>query len=280
MRVNRSFIASLAVLVSFGLAVGCEDDNNNNGGTGGKGGGGTGGALTGGTGGTGLGGSGGISGSGGSGGLGGTSGTGGTGGSAAMTGDGGISDGATADGASDGGTMPLSDPASAGVMLEANNGEVAAGEVAVARAQRTDVRAFAQQMISDHTAANQRLLMLTQRLGIMPVDSAQRRTLAMMAQTLINQLWMTSGPAFDTTYVQSQVLAHQQVLMLLDTSLIPGAQNAELKAELMATRMTVAMHLSAAQALLSADAGAGADGAGGGMDGGADGGADASTSGP
>jgi putative membrane protein len=278
MRVNRSSLGvSLAVILSLGLAIGCEDDNNNNGGASGSGGTGTGGiAGTGGSGGSGG------SGFGGSGGLGGTSGTGGTGGSGVMTGDGGTSDGSmtgdggiadgsmTGDGGGDAGTMPLSEPISAGIMLEANHGEVAAGELAVTRAQSAAVRSFAQQMITDHNAANMRLLMLTQSLGITPADSAQRRMLAMMAQTVMNQLWMVTGAAFDTAYVQSQVQAHQQVLMLLDTSLIPGAQNAQMKAELMATRMTVAMHLAVAMSLASPDGGAGTDGASGGADGGAD----------
>jgi putative membrane protein len=267
MRTHRSRLAWLICLGAVAaLPASCSDDNNN--------------IVR-------LDGSAGIADGGGTGGFSGADGSAGADGGGARDGsvqDGNLADGAgdgALDGAQDGSTMPLSDPAAAvGVMLEANNGEIAAGAQALARAQASAVRDFAMMMISDHTDANQRLAMLAQNLGIMPVDSPQRRTLAMMAQAALDQLWQTSGAAFDMAYVQSQVVMHQQVLQLLDNVLIPGAQNMQLKTELMAARMTVAMHLAAAQALLARDGGAGADGAsdaavdGGSVDGGGDSGAD------
>jgi putative membrane protein len=246
-------ITSLAFSLVLAAGAGCDDNNDNNSRVDGS---------------AGTGGSGGTFGDGG-GGLGG-------GGSGGAGQDGGFTVDAAGDASGDASTTPLADPAAAGVMLEANNGEIAAGQQATARATSAAVKSFGQQMVTDHTAANQRLLALLQRVGISPTDSPQRQMLAMQAQSTLDLLWTRTGAAFDTAYIQSQVLMHQQVLNLLDTVLIPGAQNAELKAELTTTRATVAAHLAAAQALQGADGGAGDAGSDAAVDGGtADSGGDA-----
>jgi putative membrane protein len=200
-------------------------------------------------------------GTGGSGGTGGTGGT-GTGGSTGTS----SLDGGVDAAAGDGGTT-LSDSQAAGVMMEANSGEVMVGNLAVSRAQGASVRAFAQQMVTDHSMANQKLMMLLQRVGLSAGDSPVRQMLAMAAQTTLTQLSAQTGAAFDAAYLASQVSMHQQVLKLLDDVLIPSAQNADLKAELVSARATVAMHLSTAQSLAASgggDGGTAADGASGG----------------
>src|SRR4051812_49832530 len=72
-------------------------------------------------------------------------------------------DGDTQLGRQDGGVTgdagaPLSDAEALGFALEANSGEIAAANVALARAQVPAVVAFAARMVDEHTAANQRLL--------------------------------------------------------------------------------------------------------------------------
>jgi putative membrane protein len=233
---------------------GCSDDNN----TITDGGAGSGGSNTGGTGGTGTGG-----GTGGSVGSGGTGTGGGAGDAGTSSGDAGL------DGGGDGG-IRLTDSEAAGVMMEANSGEVMIGNLATTKAMNAQVMAFAQQMVTEHTMANNRLMMLLQSdAGITAASSSTRQMLAMMAQMTLTQLSGLTGAAFDSAYISSQVTMHQQVLTLLDQVLIPSAQNAALKTELMSARATVMMHLTAAQTLAA-------------MVGGADGGAglDAATDGP
>jgi putative membrane protein len=58
-----------------------------------------------------------------------------------------------------------------------------------------------------------------------------------------------SGAEFDRAYIANKVTYHQTVLDAIDNTLIPNAQNAELRALLEQTRPAVAAHLQHAQEL-------------------------------
>ncbi|HVU52381.1 MAG TPA: DUF4142 domain-containing protein [Polyangia bacterium] len=171
-------------------------------------------------------------------------------------------DGSAGTGGADAGEV-LSDAQIAGVMIDANSGEVHAADVANGRTKTPAVRSFAALMITDHTAANHSLDMVLDAQGLFASDSGTRQLLATQAQQTLAQLWSVPRADFDLTYAMAQVTMHQMVLGLLDDTLIPQAQNAALKAALQAARMTVATHLADAEALLASltgDGGAG-DGA-------------------
>jgi putative membrane protein len=58
-----------------------------------------------------------------------------------------------------------------------------------------------------------------------------------------------SGAAFDQAYIDHEVAFHQAVLDALDKTLIPSAQNAELKALLVKVRPAFVAHLEHAKQL-------------------------------
>jgi len=58
-----------------------------------------------------------------------------------------------------------------------------------------------------------------------------------------------SGADFDKAYVNAEVDLHQSVLDQLDNTLIPSAQNAELKSLLEQARPTISAHLDHAKSL-------------------------------
>ena len=55
------------------------------------------------------------------------------------------------------------------------------------------------------------------------------------------------GAAFDKAYVDHEVAYHQAVIDAVDKTLIPGAQNAELKALLVKVRPAFVAHLEHAK---------------------------------
>jgi putative membrane protein len=57
------------------------------------------------------------------------------------------------------------------------------------------------------------------------------------------------GAAFDKAYIDNEVSYHQAVLKALDDTLIPNAQNADLKSLLTSVRAVAATHLDHAQHL-------------------------------
>jgi predicted outer membrane protein len=277
-RMTGLFVAVVAA--SAMGALGCDDNNCSTGsggagghpGAGGQGSGGTGSGGRGGAAGAG-GAAGGSVGFGGRAGVGGAGGRGASGGAAGAAGAVGGGSGVGGRGGAGGTAVPaLTDAEIAGVMIEVNNGEIAAGGVADSRAENASVRAFAATMVADHTNANHSLSTALQQAGITASDSSDRQSLAAGATETTMMLWSVAAASFDATYVQSQVTMHMMVLQLLDTRLIPGTQSQALKTELQAARATVMNHLTGAQQL-QAQLAAGAGGAGGGTGAGGHGGA-------
>lgn len=82
----------------------------------------------------------------------------------------------------------LTDPQIAAVMTVANNGEIQQGNLALMRAQSPDVRSFAKQMVSDYTAANQRLTMILAQQGINPTENNLSAQLTKEAMDALNML--------------------------------------------------------------------------------------------
>jgi len=145
-----------------------------------------------------------------------------------------------------GGAVALSDSEILKVVATANQGEIAAAQVAKAGAHAASVASFAQMMITDHSASNDALLALVSKNHIAPAASALSEHLEEEAATALRTLSDADATHFDATYMQSQVKMHQEVLTLLDNQLIPLAHDADLETLLVSTRATVATHLQQA----------------------------------
>jgi putative membrane protein len=146
-------------------------------------------------------------------------------------------------------TPTMSDAQIAHVVMTANSGDSASGVFAQANARNAQVKEYAQMMVRDHGGANKQLWELTQRLSITPEEAEVSRQLLMDVETGKANLTGKTGAEFDRIYIDQEVQLHQKVLDQLDQVLIPGTQNAELKALLQAIRPTVSMHLERAKVL-------------------------------
>lgn len=142
----------------------------------------------------------------------------------------------------------LTDAQIASVLTTANEGEVQQNTVAASKASAPEARAFAQDLISMHQAAQTRLNTLLTGLNITAADNPVSQQLQAASLNIVTTLQDASG-AFDMTYLQSQIDVHIQVLNLIDQTLLPSAQNAQLRSELAVVRGEVAMHLARARAL-------------------------------
>ena len=92
------------------------------------------------------------------------------------------------------------------------------------------VRAFAQQMVGDHTAVNNQALALVKKLNVKPEDNPTSQSLTKQAEATRNKFTSLNGAAFDKAYIDNEVAYHKTVNTALSDTLIPDAQNAELKA--------------------------------------------------
>jgi len=135
------------------------------------------------------------------------------------------------------------------IAVTANSIDSAAGVTAKGKGTAKDVKEFAQMMITDHGTVNKQAVALAQKLGVTPEDNDVSRSLKAGADSSQTALQGKTGADFDRAYIDREVGYHQAVLDALDNTLIPSAQNAELKALLQKVRPNVAAHLQRAKAI-------------------------------
>jgi putative membrane protein len=142
-----------------------------------------------------------------------------------------------------------SDAQIAHIAVTANSIDSAAGVLAKSKAQSKAVKDFAQTMITDHTQVNKQAVALATKLGVTPEDNDVSRQLQAGAQESQTNLQGKTGADFDSAYIDHEVAFHQAVLDALDKTLIPDAQNAELKELLTKVRPAIAAHLDRAKGI-------------------------------
>ena len=151
----------------------------------------------------------------------------------------------TAPGATTGGKLAHADSSFIENASQSGLFEVEESQLALSRSQNTQVKAFAQQMVDDHTKANQELMGLAQQKGVKVADKP-----SMMMRGKIDVL-KARKDGFDHHYAESQVNAHESTIKLFRKEAQDG-KDADVKA--WAAKMLPALehHLQMAQDLRKA----------------------------
>ena len=116
--------------------------------------------------------------------------------------------------------------------------DIAAAKQALAKSHSTKVRSFAREMVRDHQAVNDKALALVKKLHVTPAANPTSASLSSQAAATKHRLARLHGAAFDSAYVKNEVAYHRTVNDALAKTLIPSADNAELKA-LLETGLTL-----------------------------------------
>jgi putative membrane protein len=140
-----------------------------------------------------------------------------------------------------------SDAEIAHIVVTANQVDIDAGKLAASMAGNPEVMKFGQQMATDHTGVNQQAVALATKLGVTPADNATSKSLKAGGDKNIAHLKTLKGAEFDRAYMANEVTYHQAVLQAVDKTLIPNAQNAELKALIVKVRPAFVAHLELAK---------------------------------
>jgi putative membrane protein len=141
------------------------------------------------------------------------------------------------------------DPQIAHIAYTAGQLDVEAGKQALDKSKNKDVRAFAQQMVADHSSVNAQALALVKKLNVTPEDNATSQSLTQAADASRKKFASLDGAAFDKAYVDNEVAYHKAVNSALSDTLIPDAQNAELKSLLETGLKLFESHLQHAEHL-------------------------------
>ena len=143
----------------------------------------------------------------------------------------------------------ISDAQIAHIAYTAGQLDVEAARQALTRTRNAEVRAFAETMVRDHEAVNQQALALLQRLGVTPQAHATSAALTSQAAAERQRLAGLEGAAFDRAYAEREAAFHAAVNEALRGTLIPSADNAELKALLEAGLTLFSAHQEHAETL-------------------------------
>lgn len=139
----------------------------------------------------------------------------------------------------------------ASIVVVANQVDIDAGKLAESKGATKDVKAFAKQMVTDHTGVNKQAVALVTKLKVKPEDNPTSESLKKAGDENVASLKKLSGAAFDKAYIDHEVAYHEQVLGAIDKTLIPSAQNAELKDLLVKVRPAFVGHLEHAKMIQS-----------------------------
>src|ERR1700757_1708416 len=127
------------------------------------------------------------------------------------------------------GTGAPTDPQIVGIVETADDIDVNCAELALSKAKDQQVRDFAQQMITDHSAVKKSVINLASKLNVTPADSPTSDSLKTQAQQTLERLRSLKRKAFEKSYVDNEVSYHEAVIHTIKTVLIASAQNAEIE---------------------------------------------------
>jgi putative membrane protein len=122
------------------------------------------------------------------------------------------------------------DPQIAHIAYTAGAIDIKAADQALKKTKTPQVVEFAQEMARDHQAVNDQALALVKKLGVTPEDNPVSQSLTKSADEEAAKLAKLKGAAFDKAYIENEVAYHKAVNAALKDTLIPAAQNPELKA--------------------------------------------------
>ena len=142
-----------------------------------------------------------------------------------------------------------SDAQIAMIVVVADAVDVDYGKLAVKKTSNQAVKEFAETMVRDHIAVNDKAIALAKKLGVTPEASDTSKSLKSDGKKELAKLKVLTDAGFDKAYVNNEVSYHEAVISLLDKTLIPNTKNAELKSLLESGRPIFAAHLEHAKKL-------------------------------
>ena len=141
----------------------------------------------------------------------------------------------------------LTDPEIASVAVTANQIDINYATIAKEKSKNKEILRFAETMSNDHKAIITQAVELVTKLKVAPKDNAVSQQLNADAEKTKKMLKSKSGKAFDKAYINNEVAYHKAVIAAVSSLLIPGAQNAELKALLQKVLPALNAHLEHAE---------------------------------
>lgn len=137
---------------------------------------------------------------------------------------------------------PLSDAQVVGVVSQLNRAEIDQAKLALGKIEDSDVRSFAETVITDHENAEGKLKGVMGNLRLTTVGSETASEERRHAEGITQMLDRAPKTEFEATYLETQIYLHRRGLDLIDQVLLPETKDPELRQLLMDIRATLAQH--------------------------------------
>jgi putative membrane protein len=144
---------------------------------------------------------------------------------------------------------PLSDAQITSVLEVANDGEADLGRLAQIKTQNPDVKAFADDMVAEHSEAKALATQAANDMKMKPAPYVKTNELKAAATKSRIKLQKLNGRDFDKAYMDSQIAMHKEVLRTIDDQLLPNVKSAQMKTMIQDQRPKIEAHLRRAEEL-------------------------------
>lgn len=132
-------------------------------------------------------------------------------------------------------------------VLAVNTNEIVAAMEAAKKKVSPEVLDYAKMLHTEHGKNAGDTMKLGQKIDVTPMDTESVNQLRIKGAGELAALVPLDGDKFGTAYIEAMIKGHTEVLAMIDSKLLPGAKNEDLKKHLSETRGHVAMHLEAAK---------------------------------
>lgn len=129
------------------------------------------------------------------------------------------------------------------IMMTVDKGEIAASQTATENKVSPLVDSYAKYLIQQHQRNLEELTKLAQQWELKPQESAISNSLVDSGKQDRKALEKLQGQALDKAYIDTMIKEHQEGLDLIDTKLLPQANNSQLKIIVEHFRHMVSEHL-------------------------------------
>ncbi len=143
--------------------------------------------------------------------------------------------------------IDIDDAQIAHVVVSANDVTVEASRLAGLKSSSEEVKALAHQVAREHSNVNKAVAELTTKLELASRYSSISQELKADGENRLAGLKGASGDEFDKAYIDQVVAFHQNLLDLIDNTLMPNVKNEELAALLFSLFAPLSDHLGHAQ---------------------------------
>ncbi len=139
--------------------------------------------------------------------------------------------------------VPCSQAQLAGILVALNESRVSVTETASTLSKEERVRAFARQIVTSQLEATRRAQSVFSSAKIVPGESDISQQIRSSTMNEVAALMTKSTADFDRAFLAFEIIAHAQILGLLDNVLLVGAQDNNFKNELTQVRSTLSADL-------------------------------------